>query len=92
MMRLGAGAFFRFAQRVCSWGPGPVCVLEGGYDLNALGWSAAATVSALLGEDEPVGVPSSELEVLSGAPEAMRWVERAASLRAAAVSRGDPRP
>lgn len=85
MMRLSAGAFFRFARRIRSWGPGPVCVLEGGYELDAVAWSSAATVSALLGDDAPAGVPSDEIEPLTGAPEAMRWVERAAALRAEAV-------
>ena len=77
MMRLTAGAFFRLARRVAAWGPGPVCVLEGGYDLDALAWSAAATVSALVGGDEVVGVPDEEREALPGHPDAMRWVDRA---------------
>jgi acetoin utilization deacetylase AcuC-like enzyme len=81
MMRLTAGAFFRFAQRATAWGPGPVCVLEGGYDLEALAWSAGATVSALLGDEEPVGVPETELDPIPGAPEALVWVSRAAALR-----------
>jgi acetoin utilization deacetylase AcuC-like enzyme len=81
MMRLGAGAFFRFTQRAARWGPGPVCVLEGGYDLEALAWSAAATVSALLGEAQAIGIPEEELAPISGSPEAARWVERAASLQ-----------
>ena len=47
MMRLHAGAFHRFARRISGWGkPGPVCVLEGGYDLDALAWSAGATIEA----------------------------------------------
>jgi acetoin utilization deacetylase AcuC-like enzyme len=81
MMRLTAGAFFRMARRVAGWGPGPVCVLEGGYDLDALGWSVAATLSALLGDDHPAGVPEEELSSLPGTPEGLRWVERAAALR-----------
>ncbi|MGH2758779.1 MAG: histone deacetylase family protein [Actinomycetota bacterium] len=81
MMRLTSGAFFRFTQRVSAWGPGPVCVLEGGYDLDALGWSCAATVSALTGSSEPVGVPEAEVSPIPGAPEAHDWVLRAASLR-----------
>ncbi len=80
MMRLTAGAFFRFAKRITSWGPGPVCVLEGGYDLDALAWSAGATVSALVGSDAPIGVPADELDPIAGTPEARRWVHRAADL------------
>src|SRR4029079_16073653 len=33
MMRLTAGGFFRLTRRIQQWGRGPVCVLEGGYDL-----------------------------------------------------------
>lgn len=80
MMRLSAGAFHRFAERVSRWGPGPVCVLEGGYDLDALAWSAAGTISALLGEAVVTGVPLSEQALTSGQAEALRWVERAARL------------
>ena len=81
MMRLTAGAFFRFAQRVAAWGAGPVCVLEGGYDLEALAWSVGATVSALLGEDEPLGIPAAELGAIAGTPDALEWVRRAAALQ-----------
>jgi acetoin utilization deacetylase AcuC-like enzyme len=81
MMRLTSGAFFRFAERAAGWGPGPVCVLEGGYDLDAVAWSAAATVSALLGDHEPAGIPRQELDPVAGAPEALDWVERAAALQ-----------
>jgi acetoin utilization deacetylase AcuC-like enzyme len=81
MMRLTSGAFFRFTHRVAAWGPGPVCVLEGGYDLDALAWSAAAMVSALLGEQHPIGVPSQDLEPVPGTPDAMQWVERAVALQ-----------
>lgn len=80
MMRLTAGAFGRFARRIVEWGPGPVCVLEGGYDLDALAWSVAATVSALVGCEAPVGVPDAELEPVAGTPEALRWVDRAATV------------
>jgi acetoin utilization deacetylase AcuC-like enzyme len=80
MMRLTAGAFFRFARRIADWGPGPVCVLEGGYDLEALAWSVAATLSALVGSEAPVGVPDDELDPIAGTPEAGRWVDRAATL------------
>lgn len=66
MMRLSAGAFFRMTGRVRGWGPGPVCVLEGGYDLDALAWSSAATVSALLGSGSLVGVPEAERDPLPG--------------------------
>jgi acetoin utilization deacetylase AcuC-like enzyme len=81
MMRLTAGAFFRFTRRIASWGPGPICVLEGGYDLDALAWSTAAMVSALLGEELPVGIPDDELSAVPGTPEAQRWIDRAASLQ-----------
>jgi acetoin utilization deacetylase AcuC-like enzyme len=84
MLRLTAGAFHRMARRAAAWGPGPVCVLEGGYDLDALGWSAAATLSALLGDAEPVGAPSEEVSAVPGHPDAMRWVERAASIQRSA--------
>jgi acetoin utilization deacetylase AcuC-like enzyme len=80
MMRLTAGAFFRLTRRVAAWGKGPVCVLEGGYDLDALAWSAAATVSAMAGASEPVGVEGSEVHPLTGHPDAMRWVDRAAAV------------
>ncbi len=81
MMRLTAGAFFRLAQRVAAWGPGPVCVLEGGYDLDALAWSSSATVAALLGEAAPIGIPADETDALPGHPDAMRWVERAVAVQ-----------
>lgn len=79
MLRLTAGAFHRMAVRAAAWGPGPVCVLEGGYDLDALAWSSAAVLSALLGRD-PKGLPNDEAGTLPGHPEALRWVERAADL------------
>lgn len=81
MMRLTAGAFFRFTRMLEGLGAGPVCVLEGGYDLEGLAWSVAATASALLADDEPAGVPADELEPLPGEDEAMRWVERAGAAR-----------
>lgn len=81
MLRLTAGAFHRMAERAASWGPGPVCVLEGGYDLDALGWGSSALVSALLGRDAD-GIPDEELGPLAGHPDALRWVERAAELTA----------
>jgi acetoin utilization deacetylase AcuC-like enzyme len=80
MMRLTAGAFHRMTRRASAWGPGPVCVLEGGYDLEALAWGASATASALLGHGELSGVPSGELGRLDGHPDAIRWVERAAAI------------
>ena len=86
MMRLTAGAFFRMAQRVAGWGPGPVCVLEGGYDLDGIRWSSAAMISALLEEDAPIGVPEPELGSLGGTPEAQRWVERALALQSGSDS------
>ena len=81
MMRLTAGAFFRMARRVSPLGPGPICVLEGGYDLDALAWSSAAMTSALLGDDAPTGVPQAELGSVSGDPGAVEWVGRTAQLR-----------
>jgi acetoin utilization deacetylase AcuC-like enzyme len=81
MMRLTAGAFFRFTRQLQSMGAAPVCVLEGGYDTDALAWSAAATLSALLGDDEPAGVPAPELEALPGEAAAQRWVDRALAVR-----------
>lgn len=80
MMALRAGAFFRFARRVMELGPGPVCVLEGGYDLDGLAWSVGATLAALLGDPEPTGVPTGEREPVSGTPEAGSWVDRALSV------------
>jgi acetoin utilization deacetylase AcuC-like enzyme len=80
MLRLTAGAFHRMTVRVAAWGRGPVCVLEGGYDLDALAWSSAAVLSALLGRD-PEGLPDDELGPLAGHPDALRWVERAAAVR-----------
>jgi acetoin utilization deacetylase AcuC-like enzyme len=79
MLRLTAGAYHRMAGRAAAWGPGPVCVLEGGYDLDALAWSSSAMLCALLGRD-PDGLPPDELGPLPGHPEALRWVERAAEL------------
>jgi acetoin utilization deacetylase AcuC-like enzyme len=82
MMRLTAGAFGRLARRVRGFGAGPVCVLEGGYDVNASAWSAAAMVCALLGDDEPVALlPEPERGRLRGDPEAADWVDRARDLR-----------
>ncbi len=79
MMRLHAGAFHRFARRIDGWGiPGPVCVLEGGYDLDALAWSAGATIEALLGTDEPHHVQEAELVRAASPPESVRWLSRAA--------------
>jgi acetoin utilization deacetylase AcuC-like enzyme len=85
MMRLTAGAFFRLARRVSTLGPGPVCVLEGGYDPGALAWSTAATVSALLGSHEPAGVPTDEIEPLRSQPETKAWLDRAVALVAESV-------
>jgi acetoin utilization deacetylase AcuC-like enzyme len=82
MMRLTAGAFFRLANRVRALGAGPICVLEGGYDLDALAWSSAATVGALLGDGQPAAIPESELYALEGDPGAGEWVERTRALRA----------
>ncbi len=81
MMRLTAGAFFRMTRRVETLGAGPVCVLEGGYDLDALAWSSAAMTSALLGDATPTGVPEAELGSNSGDPAALEWVGRVLDLR-----------
>ncbi len=81
MMRVTAGGFYRFTKRICEWGRGPVCILEGGYDLEGLSWSGGAMVSALLGLEEPVGVPGAELEPIAGTSEAQTWVQRASDLR-----------
>ena len=84
MMRLRAGAFHRFARRVAGWDAhGPVCVLEGGYDLEGLAWSAGATIEALLGSDEPSRIPEVELAQAASPPESVRALERAAELHAA---------
>jgi acetoin utilization deacetylase AcuC-like enzyme len=81
MMRLTAGAFFRMTQRVQAMGAGPVCVLEGGYDLDALAWGSGAMTAALLGDDRPDGIPQDELERLPGDPGAHDWIERSLELR-----------
>jgi len=81
MMRLTAGAFFRMTQRIREMGRGPVCVLEGGYDLDALAWGSGAMTAALLGSDEPFGVPEAELDSLPGDPGAHDWIERSLELR-----------
>jgi acetoin utilization deacetylase AcuC-like enzyme len=81
MMRLTAGAFFRLARRLAGLGAGPVCVLEGGYDLDAIGWSAAATLAALLGDAVPAGLPEAEVDGLPGVDDAHEWVERAIMVR-----------
>jgi acetoin utilization deacetylase AcuC-like enzyme len=81
MMRLTAGAFFRMTQRIVPMGAGPVCILEGGYDLDALAWGSSAMAAALLGDDRPAGVPTSELGTLPGDPGAHDWIERCLELR-----------
>ena len=81
MMRLTAGAFYRMARRVQRLGRGPVCVLEGGYDPDALAWGADAMTSALLGEDAPARVPEAELGPVPGDPGAREWVQRTVDLR-----------
>jgi acetoin utilization deacetylase AcuC-like enzyme len=85
MMRLTAGAFFRMLRRAEGWGAGPVCVLEGGYDLAGLALSVGATLSAMLGMEEPAGISGREAGPIEGHPEAGRWVDRAAALRRAAA-------
>ncbi len=80
MMRLNAGAFSRMTERISAWGAGPVCVLEGGYDLEALAWSSAATIATLIGRPD-TGVPVRERDPMKGQPEALRWVERASELQ-----------
>jgi acetoin utilization deacetylase AcuC-like enzyme len=81
MMRLTAGAFHRMSERAASWGPGPVCVLEGGYDLDGLAWSVGATLAALLGRPAADLVPPDETGALTGHPDAARWIERAVAVR-----------
>lgn len=78
MMRLGAGAYHRFTRRIEELGTGAVFVLEGGYDLQALAWGTAATISALLGAQAPAGIPPEEAEPRTGDPHAHAWVDRAA--------------
>jgi acetoin utilization deacetylase AcuC-like enzyme len=80
MMRLAAGGFARMTQRAAAWGTGPVCVLEGGYDLDALAWGAGATLDVLLGGNGDRGMPEREMGRLDGHPDALAWVERAASI------------
>ena len=88
MMRLTAGAFYRMAQRTAALGTGPVCVLEGGYDLEAVAWSAGATVAALLGDPDPTGVPEAERRTLVGDPGAHEWIERTVQVRTRLGVRG----
>jgi acetoin utilization deacetylase AcuC-like enzyme len=88
MMRLTAGAFYRMARRTAALGPGPVCVLEGGYDLEGVAWSAGATVAALLGDAEATGVPEAERRELAGDPSAHDWIERTVQVRTRLGVRG----
>jgi len=88
MMRLTAGGFFRLAQRVRTLGRGPVCILEGGYDLDALGWSSTAMVAALLGDDEVPALPEGERGALPGDPGAHDWIDRARRVRAGLAATG----
>ena len=83
MLRLTGGAYHRMTRRVMQWGAGPVCVLEGGYDLDALSWGTAATIGALNGAAFPTGVPADELAATSGHPDADRWIDRAVAMQRA---------
>jgi acetoin utilization deacetylase AcuC-like enzyme len=76
-MELSAGAYYRFAERLRGIGRGCVLVLEGGYDLEALAWSAGATVSSLLGLAQPAGLPAGEERAGVGEPRAHDWVDAA---------------
>lgn len=67
-LALSDGDFARLAGRVAEWAPGPgrvVVFLEGGYDLEALRASTAATIGALAGvavtsEPPTAGGPGSD--------------------------------
>jgi acetoin utilization deacetylase AcuC-like enzyme len=49
-LALSAGDFVDLTARVCAYAPRSILFLEGGYDLDALRRSVAATASTLLGE------------------------------------------
>lgn len=56
-----------------------VCVLEGGYNFDALAWSSHATVEALLGKsmaDDPVGPPPREERDISDLIEQLEGVHQ----------------
>jgi acetoin utilization deacetylase AcuC-like enzyme len=57
-----SGDYAALAAVAAGWAPGPgrvIAFLEGGYDLDALGRSAAATVGALAGDAHPSEPPTS---------------------------------
>jgi acetoin utilization deacetylase AcuC-like enzyme len=60
-LALSAGDYAAITRRVLELVPAgrTVAVLEGGYDLDALQWSAAATMAALLGIDHAPEKPTS---------------------------------
>lgn len=76
-MRLTAGAFGRFTERLLRFGVPLLFVLEGGYDLDALALSTRAIVGTCLGLNLSEVLPQSEITDLVGTPEGHVWVERA---------------
>jgi acetoin utilization deacetylase AcuC-like enzyme len=61
-LALSAGDFAQLAAVVSGYAPAPgrtVVFLEGGYDLDALRVSVAATLGALIGSHEPTEAPTS---------------------------------
>ena len=57
-----SGDFAALARLALEWAPGPgrvVAFLEGGYDLEALTQSTAATLAALTGADHPTEAPTT---------------------------------
>ncbi len=58
---LTSGDYAAMTARICSYAPAGrrIAFLEGGYDLHALGRSAAACVGAMLGEDAASTEPQS---------------------------------
>lgn len=56
-----------------------VCILEGGYDLDALAWSSAATVQSLLGnsvDEDPTGPPPREERDVTDLIEYLQGIHR----------------
>jgi acetoin utilization deacetylase AcuC-like enzyme len=83
-LALSAGDFAELAGTVAGYAPGPgrlVLFLEGGYDLDALRMSVAATLGRL------VGAPDSSERPTSGGP-GTEHVELAAARRRAALDDG----
>ena len=100
-LMLTAGDFAALATRVREFAPAPgrvVAVLEGGYDLDALRLSVAATTAALVGEAVVSEAPSSGgpgREVISAVRQARAEVDDAVSEvghPVAAAHAGIPRP